>query len=129
MDSLQETLNCPVCFEEFEEDGDRVPRLLPCSHTLCHTCMDQCIRDNRLECPTCRIRHEVGNEEMSFPQNKYILTMVRRRSRLEGGEIEEYRRCPDHGQNENLSAAKLGARKPSVFCASPKPTWGTRLWR
>ena len=30
--SLEEILSCQVCYEEFEEDGDRVPRILPCSH-------------------------------------------------------------------------------------------------
>ena len=102
MDSLQESLSCPVCFEDFEENGIRVPRLLPCSHTLCHTCIGQLIRNNRLECPTCRMKHEARNKEINFPQNKYILTMMRRRQRLEGEEIDEWQKCPKHGENEIL---------------------------
>ena len=37
-DSLEYAFTCQVCFEEFEETGDHVPRLLPCTYTLCETC-------------------------------------------------------------------------------------------
>ena len=97
----QVTLNCPVCFQDFEADGDHVPRLLPCAHSLCHTCIGQRNHNNRLECPTCRMKYEAKNEE-SFPQNKYILTMMRRKTRLQGEEMEESRRCPKHGEKEIL---------------------------
>ena len=111
MDSLQESLSCPVCFEDFEENGGHVPRLLPCSHTLCHICIGQLIRNNRLECPTCRMKHEARNEEINFPQNKYILTMMRRRQRLEGEEIDGSRKCPNHGEKEILFCREDGCQK------------------
>ena len=111
MDSLQESLSCPVCFEEFEENGGHVPRLLPCSHTLCHTCTGQLTRNNRLECPTCRMKHETRNEEINFPQNKYILTMMRRRQRLEGEEINGSRKCPKHGEKEILFCREVRCQK------------------
>ena len=111
MDSLQESLSCPVCFEEFEENGGHVPRLLPCSHTLCHTCIGQWIRNNRLDCPTCRMKHEARNEEINFPQNKYILTMMRRRQRLEGEEIDGSRKCPKHREKEILFCREDGCQK------------------
>ena len=34
-DSLEHLLSCQVCFHEFREDGEHIPRLLPCTHTLC----------------------------------------------------------------------------------------------
>ena len=111
MDSLQESLTCPVCFEDFEKNGDHVPRLLPCTHSLCHTCISQWIRNNRLECPTCRIRHEARQDEITFPQNKYILTMMRRRTRLEGNQIDEFTKCPKHGENEILFCRETGCKK------------------
>ena len=106
MDSLQESLSCPVCFEEFEENGAHVPRLLPCSHTLCHNCIGQWIRNNRLECPTCRMKHDARNEELSFPQNKYILTMMRRRPTGR----EEFRKCSKHEEDEVLFCRETGCQ-------------------
>ena len=38
-DSITE---CPICLESFTETGSRVPRLLPCSHSLC----EQCVKKN-----------------------------------------------------------------------------------
>ena len=111
MDSLTETLTCPVCFEDFEEAGDHVPRLLPCTHSLCHTCVGQMIRYNKLECPICKMRHAVRRQGITFPQNKYILTMMRRRRRLEGEELDESRKCPEHGQNEILFCRGAGCMK------------------
>ena len=40
----------PVCFESYEETGDHLPRLLPCTHTLCHTCVSAMIHCNTLVC-------------------------------------------------------------------------------
>ena len=34
---VDDSTNCPICFEPHEEAGDHLPRLLPCTHTLCHT--------------------------------------------------------------------------------------------
>ena len=115
MDSLMDTLTCPVCFEEFEENGDHVPRLLPCTHTLCHTCIGQWIQDKRLECPTCRMKHEATNEEMSFPQNKYILTMMRRRT--EAGTDSKI--CLEHDKDEILFCRETGCQKSiCISCLS-----------
>ena len=68
--SLEFLLQCQVCLEDFEEDGAHVPRLLPCTHTLCHTCIGQLIRGDWIECPECREKHEAKKEEKSFPQIK-----------------------------------------------------------
>ena len=32
-EEVDDTTNCPVCFEAYTEAGDQVPRLLPCSHS------------------------------------------------------------------------------------------------
>ena len=115
MDSLTETLTCPVCFEEFEENGDHVPRLLPCSHTLCHTCIGQWIRQNRLECPTCRMKHKARNEEINFPQNKYILIMMRRRPAAR----EEFKKCPKQEGDEVLFCRETECQKTiCILCLS-----------
>ena len=78
-DSLEHILACQICLEDFEEAGDHVPRILPCSHTLCEKCLKQLIQGNFVECPECRKKHRVVNEVKTFPQNKYILANIRRK--------------------------------------------------
>ena len=70
--------NCSVCFELYAENGDHVPRILPCFHTLCEKCIKQLFRGRSLTCPECRIVHGAGNVK-KFHQNKYVLTHIRRK--------------------------------------------------
>ena len=80
LDSLENFLSCQVCFHEFQEDGEHIPRLLPCTHTLCESCIGQLIRNDKLECPECRANHDADMEAKSFPQNKYLLKQVKKKS-------------------------------------------------
>ena len=89
-DNLERLLSCAVCYEEFEEDGNHLPRLLPCTHTVCEACIKQLIRYNRLECPECRAKHDAKNEEKSFPPNKYLLMQIKRSPNVRQGEEEVY---------------------------------------
>lgn len=60
MDNLEEDLTCCVCHSLFSD-----PRVLPCSHTFCKTCLDNLLRVSNncspkrprcfsLKCPNCR---------------------------------------------------------------------------
>ena len=107
MDSLQESLACQVCFEDFSEDGDHVPRLLPCSHTLCESCIGQLIQNNRAKCPTCNMQHQ-ARRATDFPQNRYTLTMMRRLP-----ERAEIRRCQLHqDEEETVFCREAECQKP-----------------
>ena len=74
---------CSVCLEGFARDGDKCPKLLPCSHTLCLSCLRQLSRANSLipletsfiECPECRVSHKVPQVTgpTGFPTNRYVL--------------------------------------------------------
>ncbi|XP_064189780.1 E3 ubiquitin-protein ligase TRIM35-like isoform X1 [Anguilla rostrata] len=46
---LEEELTCPVCHRIYED-----PLLLPCSHTLCRQCLQQCWSRQIQRCPVCR---------------------------------------------------------------------------
>ena len=72
-------LSCQVCFESFQKSGDHVPRILPCRHTLCHKCVGQWIRKNRLECPECLSTHSILSKQKAFPRDKKILAKVRKK--------------------------------------------------
>ena len=95
-DSLVDMLSCQVCFEDFEETGIRIPRIFPCSHTVCESCLKDMIKNNTIICPECRKKHTAENKEKSFPQNKYLLAQIRGNN----NETEEQRsddRCEKHG--------------------------------
>ena len=47
-------LECPVCMELYKD-----PRLLPCSHTLCKTCLDGVVKNSSITCPVCRATYSV----------------------------------------------------------------------
>ena len=81
--SLELLLSCQVCLEEYGEDGDHVPRLLPCTHTVCESCIKKLISDKKLNCPECRTKHEAEKEVKTFPQNKYLIAQIRRLAREE----------------------------------------------
>ena len=108
-------LSCVVCLEEFEDSGDHIPRLLPCTHTLCETCVKQLIRNQKLECPECRAKHDAKNQEKSFPQNKYLLTQIKRKP-TEASELKSEKNekevCEEHGKELVLFCKETGCQKP-----------------
>ncbi len=84
---------CGVCLEEFEAEGDRVPKLLPCSHTLCLRCAERLVEDppdddeseeeedeeegTRLRCPECRQRHHVPEKgPQGLTTNRYVVDFL-----------------------------------------------------
>ena len=49
------------------------------------------------------MKHEVRNEEISFPQSKYILTLMRRRPTGR----DEFRKCSNHEEDEVLLCREI----------------------
>lgn len=101
--------NCPVCFDEYTETGDHIPRLLPCSHTVCEKCSEVLIRKNTVDCPECRVKQEAANGVRSFPQNKYIITHLQKKvsssTELKEAKItlhENLQMCLEHDRERNL---------------------------
>ena len=107
-DSLEYILACQICLEDFEESGDHVPRILPCSHTLCEKCLKQLIQGKFVHCPECRKKHKAGNKERTFPQNQYIRACIHKK------EAENMKReqeivpvfCEKHGKELILYCKK-----------------------
>ena len=92
-----DSTTCPVCFELYTKTGKQIPRLLPCSHTLCHSCTVTLIKNGKLECPTCRQVHHAKKGKLIFPQNQYILKQLEKKP-FEG----EYQICNQHDREKNL---------------------------
>ena len=110
-DSLQNLLLCVVCLEEFAQSGEHIPRLLPCTHTLCETCVKQLIRNQKLECPECRAKHEAKNKEKSFPQNKYLLMQIKRKPAEQKPARRENELCQEHHKELVLFCRDTGCQK------------------
>ena len=91
-EEIDDSSHCPICFEPYEDIGDHLPRLLPCTHTLCHTCVGELITRSTLVCPQDRQGHPALQGARSFPQNKYILNNLKRQK--EKGELFEI--CKRH---------------------------------
>ncbi|XP_076087700.1 protein meiotic P26-like [Mytilus galloprovincialis] len=53
-------LECPICNELFN-DTDRHPRVLPCLHSYCYTCLKKLIEQSKYTCPLCKSDFFVQN--------------------------------------------------------------------
>ena len=114
--SVEYTFTCQVCLANFEETGGYVPRFLPCTHTLCETCIGQLIQGDILECPECRQKHRASRGQKSFPQNKHILVNIKRRStskEVQGASTKqsEAELCEKHGRRKSLFCMEDNCQK------------------
>ena len=81
---------CRVYLEEYEDSGPHIPRILPCTLPVCEWCLIQLLGEGTtLKCPECRARHAAPNREKTFPQNKYLLTLIKLRDTESSGSEEE----------------------------------------
>ena len=111
--------SCAVCACFFKEHGQHVPKLLPCSHTLCKNCLEKLTRRTGITCPECRKRHRAANGERTFPQNKYVLDLIKilkQRSVNEnpGQATGSPGLCPDHDRELSLRCDSDKCRK--IIC-------------
>ena len=58
-DGLWDQVTCPECREQFN-NTDHVPKILPCEHTFCDSCLNSLsARKRKVECPKCEKEHKV----------------------------------------------------------------------
>ena len=109
--------SCTVCLENYDEEGDHVPRLLPCSHTVCESCIKALIANDyrgndtlSLKCPECRKHHGAPDKEKSFTQNKYILDHIRSFKRKVNNRRSSNGIRDDHGRQDGDKRQPLSAQ-------------------
>ena len=113
MDTLDRLMTCQICFEIYTESEEHVPRLLPCTHTLCEACIGKMLRDESLTCPECRVKHPANNGVKTFTQNKYILTSMRRKSFRKSLKLAtKIPKCETHGDELALFCTQSECLKP-----------------
>ncbi|EFX60867.1 hypothetical protein DAPPUDRAFT_122787 [Daphnia pulex] len=73
-----EFVTCSICMSEYNEDG-RKPKVLPCSHTVCLTCLQGIFRNNAIACPYCRQSSKVGGhlDVRKLPNNSHALHILK----------------------------------------------------
>ena len=105
---MDDLTHCTICFEAYGDSEDRVPRLLPCTHTFCSACVERLIRDNRLVCPQDNQKHKALKGATSFPQNRYILRPVKENL----GSIDEFETCERHNRLKMMYCKDIGCNRP-----------------
>ncbi|KAM4742365.1 tripartite motif-containing protein 59 isoform 1-T2 [Anableps anableps] len=104
MDSLEEDLTCSVCYSLFSD-----PRVLPCSHTFCKSCLDNLLQVSTnysiwrplrlpIKCPHCRSVAELPPTGVdALPSNvslRAIVEKYQRESEPPAPSCQEHRRQP-----------------------------------
>uniref|UniRef100_UPI00398E7E82 tripartite motif-containing protein 59 n=1 Tax=Pristiophorus japonicus TaxID=55135 RepID=UPI00398E7E82 len=100
MDHFEEDLTCSVCYSIFED-----PRVLPCSHTFCRTCLENIIHESGnfsiwrplripLKCPTCRSIVDLPPVGIgSLPINFSLMGIIEKYQKEEHPKTPT---CPEH---------------------------------
>merc|ERR550519_1891725 len=76
-------LECRVCEDVFELHGDKIPRLLFCGHTLCHSCLlrlpSSSTPQNIIYCPFDRQPTDLGpNGVWDLKKNFALIELIER---------------------------------------------------
>lgn len=68
-DVKDEFLLCGICTKEFDEEI-HTPRVLPCLHTFCQSCMKKILKGNLMVCPFCKVEYALPSDGIFvFPKD------------------------------------------------------------
>ena len=115
-DTYTNLLTCNLCLDDYNLNIGNVPRQLPCTHTLCDRCIRLLIDDNKLLCFECGKQHDANNGERSFPQNKYVLSLIRSKENDARDELPGLEKCEQHGKGLVLFCLEKMCQK--LICVS-----------
>ena len=134
-DVEDELASCPVCFEDYEVDGEHVPRIFPCHHTMCERCVGRNLKQlgsgYRIFCHICRKQHRADNGVKTFCQNEYILSHIRKENARKIEIMNEKEKakqaemskelCSVHNREAHLYCLEKTCEKPICFlCLKPE---------
>lgn len=76
----QNVLECRVCDDVFKLQGDKVPRLLLCGHTVCHDCLSRLsVHEHTILCPFDRQSTELSDSGVwGLKKNFALLELLER---------------------------------------------------
>lgn len=73
-------MECEGCNNAFDQE-ERQPRILPCGHTFCTSCIGAILKDCKVFCLSCHVEHHAESLEQ-FPPN-YDLESIMRASMMD----------------------------------------------
>jgi hypothetical protein len=65
-------MSCQICFNTYTYDEEMIPRILPCGHTFCSSCILRLVTmtsKRPFKCPNCRTDHRRFRNIESYPKN------------------------------------------------------------
>ena len=68
---MLQTTECSLCFEDFKDDPDHIPKIMKCGDSFCVKCIKTLIIEDKIICPICKAIITEKIDEM--PINKYAL--------------------------------------------------------
>ncbi len=83
----EELLTCTICLEGFTN-----PKVLPCHHTFCRSCLEPMIQLYNVECPVCRRSCPVTENNVDNLPTDFRVNQLK--------DIMESRRSPDNSEND-----------------------------
>ncbi|XP_026293062.1 uncharacterized protein LOC113217390 [Frankliniella occidentalis] len=114
-------MDCDNCLEDYDQ-AERVPKIVPCGHTVCLRCLRQSVRR---QCPTC-FRY-FFNEPDTLPNNFTLLQLMEHSGsptpRLVLG-LPRRRHAPLLGLGEEVHAEKrrrVESQDPPAYSPAPNP--------
>ena len=122
---MDDLCTCAVCYNTYDGDS-HVPRLLPCSHTLCNQCVHR-LREYtgpvfnrpsliaRVRCPQC-LEHHRFDQHRDFPQNRYIIEYQLAKVKPERRD----RACQAEPDGRKFEECREHSRALSLFCKEEK---------
>ncbi|KFO33681.1 tripartite motif-containing protein 59 isoform X2 [Fukomys damarensis] len=100
MHNFEDELTCPICYSIFED-----PRVLPCSHTFCKSCLENILQASGnfyiwrplripLKCPNCRTIIEIAPTGIeSLPVNFALRAIIEKYQQEDHPDVVF---CPEH---------------------------------
>nr|XP_013009424.1 E3 ubiquitin-protein ligase TRIM23 isoform X2 [Cavia porcellus] len=87
--AVVKVLECGVCEDVFSLQGDKIPRLLLCGHTVCHDCLTRLpLHGRAIRCPFDRQVTDLGDSGVwGLKKNFALLELL---ERLQNGHIGQY---------------------------------------
>ena len=69
--------DCPICNYPYADTYERTPRVLPCGHTYCTSCIDRMLLPTSIRCPLCNAVHRVSQlDPLQFPANYAVMQVL-----------------------------------------------------
>ena len=65
------SISCTICFENYEDNTDNAPKIMPCGDTFCFKCLKTIKKEKeKFNCPICQ--KEIFENIEDMPTNKYV---------------------------------------------------------